>query len=320
MTERSSDHRPDLEAFLRLDDEALEAALDARFGDEGDEASTAAFAATCREALAPELGAPTGDLADRGSDALREKRVAERVLARSTREDLRRRADIGLVVDFVAERLRHSALLRVAAALLLVQLTVVPLVALHLASEPDDRGLQFRLEPAPEVFESLPERDEEAVVGGSAELDEPVLADTFVGDLIASLPADLATGARTPVGRSLAGLEAVVRGADQLAPRDGGGTVAVWADLEARLLLWRDRGRSAGLARAIDDACVAFEEAGTDGQLLIGLALRRAASMHLAVADLPDAPIEGDWREALSRVLEDVDDPMAARWRRALGR
>lgn len=321
MTDRDRSERRDLEQFLALDDEGLMASLDAHFGEgeRGREAS--AFTEICRDAIAPELGQPTGSSGELVSRALRERRVAERVLARSTREDLRRRADLGLVVDFMAERLRQSALLRVAAALLLVQLTVVPLVALHLASETGDRGLQFRIEPAQEVFESLPERDEDYEVdGGLAAIADPFLADDLFGALLAELSELEAVDPVTVEGAALAALEAVLRGETSPGETGGSSPVVAWADLEARLILWQEQGRFSGLARSIDSAFEALVDADADGRTLISAALRRAASVHLAVAPLPPATESSNLRAALQRSLEGVEDPVAARWRRALQR
>lgn len=101
---------------------------------------------------------------------LQARRVAQRVLARTTREDLGRRGDLGVLLEFFGDRLRDSMLLRFAVAALLVQLTVVPLVAWHLWIEPATGGVRFVLEPEPEpyLYEELPAEEELlAVVGGS---------------------------------------------------------------------------------------------------------------------------------------------------------
>ena len=99
MSDRDRSGPQGLEQFMALDDQALESALDRQFGGDGASQEAAAFADLCRDALAPELGGPAGESGERGSQVLRERRVTERVLARSTREDLRRRADLGLVLD-----------------------------------------------------------------------------------------------------------------------------------------------------------------------------------------------------------------------------
>lgn len=321
MTDRSQSERNELEQFLGLDDEALMASLDAHFGGDAPDSGASVFSGVCRDALAPELGEPTGGSGELGSRVLRERRVAERVLVRSTREDLRRRADVGLVIDFMAERLRQSAVLRVAAALLLVQLTVVPLVAFHLAKDTTDRGLRFRLEPAPEVFESLPERDEDYEVdGGLAAIGDPFSEDRLFRDVLTGLSSVESVEPVTEEGAALLALEAVLRGGTSLGEVRGVSPLVVWADLEARLILWQEIGRSSGLARSIDAAIAALVNADADGQALISSALRRAAMLHLAVATLPPASQPSTLREALQRGLAGVDDPVVDRWRRSLER
>lgn len=69
------------------------------------------------------------------------QRVTRRVLARTTREESGWRGDLRLVGDFVVDRLRASAWLRVAVALLVVQVTVVPLVAWHMLEGRAGRGV-----------------------------------------------------------------------------------------------------------------------------------------------------------------------------------
>ena len=100
------------------------------------------------------------------SEEFRVRRVANSVLRRTTREDLSPRGDLGLMLDFAAERLRDSAVLRVAVALLVVQLTLVPLIAyamrrtdppvLHLRFEDQTRVLEEEL-PADLGLEDLVE-------------------------------------------------------------------------------------------------------------------------------------------------------------------
>jgi len=101
---------------------------------------------------------------------LQARRVAQRVLKRTTREDLGRRGDLGVVLEFIGDRLRDSMLLRVAVAALVVQVTIVPIVAWHLLTEPTRGGVRFVLEPAPEegIFDEVPAEEEPlSVVGGS---------------------------------------------------------------------------------------------------------------------------------------------------------
>lgn len=101
---------------------------------------------------------------------LQARRVAQRVLKRTTREDLGRRGDLGVILEFIGDRLRDSVVLRVAVAALVVQVTIVPIVAWHLLTEPTRGGVRFSLEPDPEegIFDEVPvEKDPLGVVGGS---------------------------------------------------------------------------------------------------------------------------------------------------------
>ncbi|QDV07378.1 hypothetical protein Poly30_29020 [Planctomycetes bacterium Poly30] len=97
------------------------------------------------------------------ADELQARRVAQRVLARTTREDISRRADVGVILGFAADRLRDSALLRVAAALLIVQLTLVPLVAWQVWKAPHSGVFQTGIEPSAaelaKALEDLPADD-----------------------------------------------------------------------------------------------------------------------------------------------------------------
>ena len=94
------------------------------------------------------------------ADAFQARRVAQRVLTKTTREDMRRRGDIGVILRFAGDRLRDSALLKVAAALLIVQLTLVPLVAWQIWRTPHSGVFQTGIEPSVEelaqALEDLP--------------------------------------------------------------------------------------------------------------------------------------------------------------------
>ena len=120
------------------------------------------------------------DLKDLCAQALKEdrpleseiqvRRVVRRVLSRTTREDLRRRGDLGVLLEFCADRLRDSMVLRVAVAVLVFQVTIVPIVAWHLLVEPSRGGVRFVLEPVPEAAleEEFPaEAEPLSVVGAS---------------------------------------------------------------------------------------------------------------------------------------------------------
>ena len=95
------------------------------------------------------------------AEEARARRVERAILARTTREDLSRRRDLGLVLSFFGDRLRESALLRVAAAAFLVNITLVPLVAYHLVGEAERPQLTIRLGDGAleELEEELPSRD-----------------------------------------------------------------------------------------------------------------------------------------------------------------
>ncbi|MCP3915651.1 MAG: hypothetical protein GY711_08860 [bacterium] len=89
-----------------------------------------AFLATCRETFA----------GDEEVDRIGARRLAGRILARTTREDLSWRGDIGLMVRYVKSRFADSAALRVAAAVLLVHFVVAPSVLAYyvfVKPEPD---------------------------------------------------------------------------------------------------------------------------------------------------------------------------------------
>ncbi len=153
--------------------------------------------ALCADAL--RQGQPLGS-------ELQARRVVRRVLSRTTREDLRRRGDLGVLLEFCADRLRDSVLLRVAVAALVVQVTIVPIVAWHLLAEPGPGGVRFTLDPAPEVAldEEFPAEEEPlVVVGGSNWWD--------LDDAEAWLQADADfEGARARLGQVKAALEADV--------------------------------------------------------------------------------------------------------------
>jgi len=139
----------------------LLAALDPqRFVAELGAARAAAFCADPRNAA--EIAALRGFLGEARAGLAHERhvahsrtvrRVTRRVLARTTREQRGWRGDVQLVGDFVADRLRASAWLRVAAAALFVQVTVVPILAWHMLRDSNAGIFQLRIErraPAPE--------------------------------------------------------------------------------------------------------------------------------------------------------------------------
>lgn len=173
---------------------ALDAALETPPG--GEAAGSEALddlRARCSEALTERSAA----------DEARARRVERAILARTTREDLSRRRDLGLVLDFFADRLRESALLRVAAAAFLVNITLVPLVAYHLVGEADRPQLTIRLGDGAleELEEELPSRDPESRLVDEDDGPEVDLSPLPVGSLEAA-------DALSPEGRAwLAGLD-----------------------------------------------------------------------------------------------------------------
>lgn len=154
-----------------------------------------------------DLVATAGDL--RAPHAVR--RVTRRVLARTTREERGWRGDLRLVGDFVSDRLRASVWLRVAAAILLVQVTVVPLLAWHLLKGPERSwfNLSFTApEPAP-PFVDPPE-------------EPPLVIEAPLGEELGQLAEPAAEGALAG-GRRTAASEArfaaaVVRGVRAATP------------------------------------------------------------------------------------------------------
>jgi len=137
------------------------------------------------------------------ADEARARRVERAILARTTREDLSRRRDLGLVLDFFGDRLRESALLRVAAAAFLVNITLVPLVAYHLVGEAERPQLFIRLgdDALEELEEELPSRDPASRLVDEDDGPEVDLSPLPVGSLEAA-------SALTPEARAwLAGLD-----------------------------------------------------------------------------------------------------------------
>lgn len=138
-------------------------AVDARLGDGGPAAGggTALFddlRVRCQGAFAGD--APSGAAGQEASEALRARRVAGRVLRATTREDLGRVGDLRVVLRFVGERLRDSRALRILAAVLLAQVTIVPVIAYHLLEKA--RPTTFDLEFSPrydELVDDMPRLD-----------------------------------------------------------------------------------------------------------------------------------------------------------------
>jgi hypothetical protein len=92
----------------------------------------------CRKLLAPAVDP---------EQERRARRLAERILADTTREDFSWRGDLRLVVGYVGERLRASAALRVIAASLLLHLLGLPLLAWVGWLRPEEGGPRILVEP-----------------------------------------------------------------------------------------------------------------------------------------------------------------------------
>jgi len=100
-----------------------------------------------------------------------ERDLVERVLARTTREDLSWRGDLRLVGGFLAARLRSSVVVRIAAASLLVHLCALPLLAMMGFFESAPPGPVIRVEPPRErIFQ--PQEPEPLVLSEESVRDE----------------------------------------------------------------------------------------------------------------------------------------------------
>jgi hypothetical protein len=299
-------------------------AIDAVFGGEGSagagESELApelsdlrALRVACRAALTGTESGPgesqtaEADAAERASEALRVARVTRRILTRTTRENLGRKGDVGLLIDFATERLRDSAVLRVAVALLIVQCTIVPLVAWHMLRTPELTGFPLNYEPQVEddtdrapVEESLDE-----VVGGTdwAALDD-VLSRHDRAEDVTRGRALLGTAVRlaseragvdpsTDLGRALLGLGAGTAsvppgpGALEFLPVNLAGAVIA---TELRLQRFSDTGEWRGLPEALDALAEHVRTAGATarGLELAGRAFAHARLLGVAIPSLPE--------------------------------
>lgn len=94
-------------------------------------------------------------------DLVGTRRLSERILARTTREDLSWRGDLALVGGFLRKRLGESVALRLVAASLLVHLIAAPsLLAYYMLVKPArEVNLSFEMpQRAPERVEEEPDR------------------------------------------------------------------------------------------------------------------------------------------------------------------
>jgi len=330
---------------VRPEGDAIDRVFDCGFGDASSHGSAGlpgeapaeeleALRQLCRESLlATEDGA---------AEQLQARRVAQRVLERTTREDLSRRGDLGLLLSFVGDRLRDSVLLRVAVAALIAQVTVVPLVAWHLLKEAPRGGVRFVIEPTPaaELPETRAEEEALTVVGGSSwwELDgaEPWLqedanlegARARLRQLRATFDAAGAVPS-TSTGAALAGLMGLGApgvAASSVGPMiddvilaeaalEGARAGASWADVGPAL----DRvGRTLVLAKAAVDSAPPGPVA-----TLASATLLRAAAMGLVAPSAdPDLPAPGPeaWLLMIGEEAAAVapEDPFVRRWLQAV--
>ena len=139
------------------------------------------------EALLEDVGRLVAE--DAARDAERDARLAQTVLATTTREDLGWRGDWRLIGDFLRTRLAESRVLRVAAASFLAHLVALPVLAyvvlsgaparapINLGIEPpvEDLFAPLEAEPRPEIDvprvpgEPAPERGDESSESASEE-------------------------------------------------------------------------------------------------------------------------------------------------------
>ena len=338
----------DPSAWMDLDDQVLEEAVDRLFdgptsgptsdsggklvadlsGDPADGVdSLLAFGAACRSALQLD---EAGSVSESESERLRERRVVARVLARTTRGD----RETG-VIDFVSEKLRRSSFLRVAAAILVVQVTVVPLIAWHLAKQPTREGFMTGIEPAPEVLEQdlprlrepieeAPTRHDDLMVIGTS------LSAAIVGANVEGMNLDtvVASGALDHALVRLAqvaadpqrGMEAFTSeaaGADDTPQVQQSRNLLIRAlDLESRLMAFENARHAGGLSSSIRELAEDLEgaiqriaESGTEwtpAMVLAAKALERAAGLNLAVPEGPSGALDDgrDWFAWLADALE----------------
>lgn len=332
---RASDPSVSASAWMDLDDDGLAKAMDAAFemgeaetGGDNQAASLLAFASLCRGAFGVDGAAEELDAAAE-SEELRARRVSARVLARTTHGDRD-----GGVIDFVSEKLRRSPLLRVAAAVLLVQVTVVPLIAWHLTQQPQPDGFLTGIEPPPEVFEQDLPRERESIEEVETRHAELLGLDSSLSSVILDLdiPAeDSSVGTdSSAVGKALGHLARValdsqfVLGAVPTGSLAGDELLVLSLDLEARLIAFDNARRSAGLSasiQALSDTLGSAERANPAHLAIASMALLRASSLNLAV---PDVPLGGgslgkEWVTALGDALAGCDpSPGVDRWQRAI--
>ncbi len=226
------------------------------------------------------------------------RRVVRRVLSRTTREDLRRRGDLGVLLEFCADRLRDSVLLRVAVAALVVQVTIVPIVAWHLLVEPSPGGVRFVLEPVPEAAleEEVPAEEESLNVVGASNWWDLEGAEAWL-----QADADL-EGARARLGQVKSALEGRV-----VAPSTATGVALLeWTGLETASAA-RVGGEAPGVEALIvpilraEQLLDQVQDGGAWGGL--GLALERVGETLMVANAAVDSAAPGPLAVLASRTL-----------------
>lgn len=293
-----------------------------------------AFLARCRELLLQDDQQAAG------------ARLAQRLLARTTRQDPGLRGDLELVGRFLRERFAASPTLRVAAAIVLVQVFALPVLAWMVWRAPrPDTSFRTAIEPRLEPFlPAVPEEPiEELVFAPEPELGLPATGAGFAraprpprfsAERAARAGAAALRASSLPPLEAPAGPLALLLDARRLAqgsspsaapapglpvePPDALGR-ALWLELALdRLAL--EGAAPEGLQQALSR--VGTTEGPEAVLTLEALALERARSYGLIDqaawtrldgrvqpgARPPAAPMDAAWRSALSQALATVDE------------
>ncbi len=282
-----------------------------------------------------------GSAAATNADAFQAKRVAQRVLQRTTREDLRRRGDVGVLLDFAADRLRDSQILRIAAAVLVVQLTLVPLVAWQVWKAPHSGVFHTGIEPSAEelrkqLLDDLPAEenldlvDEETLLGAFDTVMEQELQRMALDEAVKSSAASLRSMAEglsvsagaAPTSRLGAALLALTESASgeatsfdaRLSAPGTGGLLETLLDVEARLVHLDGGGSWKGLPAALEQLVAGARGLTSDeGRTLLPLVVRALLHAEVAGLALPDET------KALFGADVGLWQPGASAWLKALG-
>lgn len=157
--DESAKNDPQLRALLE--------AVDARLGgvpnpEPGELAAFGELRAACRGAFSDDVFSEevSAEGSAEAAEALRARRVVSRVLRATTREDLGAAGDLRVVLRFIGTRLQESRALRVLAAVLLVQVTVVPVIAYHLLQKAQPTTFDLEFSPRyDELLDDMPRLD-----------------------------------------------------------------------------------------------------------------------------------------------------------------